>query len=152
MALTHETLHIYKSFHFYKRDPTDARCSHVPIVSPRKDDVSPGYVSRVLSRECLFFFFSSSVSSVIDCCLLREGRKRPRARKRRGAFSCVYIYIYIHFFRPLFFSFLFFSPLTHFTTLRDSGGLRPPELLNHSRFMCTPIASRSETRQRLPHS
>jgi len=62
----------------------------------------------------------------------------PCARKRRGAVLCL-VYLFFSVF-----SFLF-------TLQRDSGGLRP-ELLGHSRFMCTPIASRSETRQRLPHS
>lgn len=126
MALTHETLHIYKSFHFYKRDPTDALLLRT---CPREDVVSPGYLSR---GDVLFF--SPRVVGDRLC--------RPRARKRRGAF------IY------LFFSFLFsFSPplrvLQHYETVvgcvllsclvtRDSCVLRSPAGLKPDKDYHTP--------------
>lgn len=137
------------AFTFYKRDPTDALLSR-----SRKDDVSPGYVSgRVLSRGNVSFFFFLPASSVIDCWLLREGRRRPRARKRRGAFSCICIYIFASFVRYfLRFSFLFLPLkriLQHYETVvgcvllscliaRDSCVLRSPAGLKPDKDYHTP--------------
>lgn len=94
MALTHETLHIYKSFHFYKRDPTDALLLRT---CPREDVVSPGYLSR---GDVLFFFLP--VSPVIDC----VARVREREEER----------LYIYFFR---FSFLFLPLYAFYNVTRQ---------------------------------